>query len=68
MSVILVRLTTCRRNSEPAEQWAAGTTGRRNSGAALRTGGGTGGVSGKMGGVADTQVCFGVKLIRKCDH
>ncbi len=34
MSVILVHLTTCGRNSEPEEQQAGGTTGRRNNGAA----------------------------------
>ncbi len=34
MSVILVHLTTCGRNSEQSEQWAVGTTGRWNSGAA----------------------------------
>ncbi len=29
---------------------------------------GAGGVPEEMGGVADTQVCFGVKLVQNCDH
>ncbi len=33
-----------------------------------RTRGGAGGVPGEMRGVADTQVCFSLKLILNCDH
>ncbi len=32
----------------------------------LKTGRGAGGVPGEMGGVADMQVCFGVKLKQNC--
>ncbi len=34
----------------------------------LRTGDGAGGLPSEMGGVADMQVCFSVKLMQNCDH
>ncbi len=48
-------LTTSERLSSPEKR-------------AAENGGGAGGVPGEMGGVADTQVCVGVKLILNCDH